>query len=200
MVAASRSGSTGALMRLSSPSASTFSSQASRSLLLTLRAGPLALASAGRWSRLAAPPVTLISMGRLPLVAYTLQDRLRLRATKSPARRPGPSWGTTQQSEGRHHAFQSKKMSERVELATLVIAEAHDQREAGGFEPLYIYLAHVDSRRAGALRRFLIFHLAQLGLNCGPITLLVRRQIEPSLDAGDLRVIEHGIRAAHGPD
>jgi hypothetical protein len=105
---------------------------------LGLRASPSASASPGRCSRLAAPTVMFISMGRLPLVAVpkprphqkpvrgqiargqgyavctslaalrakptihgfgramlsTLQHQLCSRATKSPARRPGLSWGT----------------------------------------------------------------------------------------------------------
>src|SRR6516225_624038 len=65
MVAASRSGSTCAVMLLSSPSASTFSNQASRSLLLGLRDN--APASIGSARRPAAPAVTLMSMERLRL-------------------------------------------------------------------------------------------------------------------------------------
>src|ERR1051325_1816953 len=69
MVAASRSGSTSAVMRLSSPSASTFSSQASRSLLLGLpgRASVWASRCAGS----AAPTLTLISMTLSPRTALS---------------------------------------------------------------------------------------------------------------------------------
>ena len=74
----------------------------------------------------------------------------RRHATKSPAHRPGLSWGTPLQSEGRHHAFQPEKMSERFELSFLVLVEAHDQREPGGLEPFDIHLAHVDRGCAGA--------------------------------------------------
>jgi hypothetical protein len=64
MVAASRSGSTSAVMRLSSPRASTFSSQASRSLALTARGDGAVVLATG----LTASPslfgliVTLMSM------------------------------------------------------------------------------------------------------------------------------------------
>src|SRR5947209_6934256 len=67
MVAASRSGSTSAVMRLSSPSAATFSSQASRSLELGARA--LRESSALSATRVdAGCTLTFMSMGGLSLL------------------------------------------------------------------------------------------------------------------------------------
>ena len=63
-------------------------------------------------------------------------------------------------SDARHHVFRPQKMSKRFELPPLIVAEAHDQREPGGFQPLDIHLGHVDGRHAGALRRLVVFHLA----------------------------------------
>lgn len=75
-------------------------------------------------------------------------------------------------------------MGERLELSPLVIIEAHHQRVSGGLEPLDIHLAHVHR---GCLRAIpLVFHFAQLGRHSGPIPLLLGREIEPALDAGDL--------------
>src|SRR5712671_1292014 len=62
-------------------------------------------------------------------------------------------------SDARHHVFQPQKMCKRFELAPLIVAEAHDQREAGGLEPVDVDLAHVDRRGAGAALAFLVFHL-----------------------------------------
>src|SRR5262245_42032821 len=64
MVAASRSGSTSAVMRLSSPRASTFSSQASRSLLLGLRCRAASTGASGSFLW-AASTATLISISIL---------------------------------------------------------------------------------------------------------------------------------------
>src|SRR5579871_102387 len=64
MVAASRSGSTSALMRLSSPTASTLASHSSRSLALRLRAGTVTVSfAASRFS--AVPTLTLMSMAKI---------------------------------------------------------------------------------------------------------------------------------------
>src|SRR5579859_5036132 len=64
MVAASRSGSTSALMRLSSPMASTLASHSSRSLALRLRAGTVTDSfAASRFS--AVPTLTLMSMAKI---------------------------------------------------------------------------------------------------------------------------------------
>src|SRR5262245_16319725 len=218
IVAASRSGSTSAVMRLSSPSASTFSSQASRSLELAPRAIVLASGFARCGSPSAAPTVTLMSIcvSRLVLLpigrslARFEARRIRVGVTahqqgtkERGKKKPGASAGRGSlvmrrgRSEARHDALEAQEMGERFELLPLVVAKAHHQRVAGGFESLEIDLAHVDRRHAAAVRRrfFAVFHLAQFGLDRGPIALLLRRQIEPFLDAGDLRIVEHVVRA-----
>src|SRR5262245_66060755 len=97
---------------------------------------------------------------------------------------------TARRSESRHDALQAQEMGERFELAALVVAKAHHQRVASGLESLDIDLAHVDRGHAApSLRRLLaVLHLAQFGLDRGPIALLLRRQGESLLDAGDLLI------------
>src|SRR5262249_43639540 len=226
IVAASRSGSTSAVMRLSSPSASTFSSQASRSLALAPRAIFLASVFARCGSPSAAPTLTLMSIpvSRLVLLpngrslARFEARRIRVGVTagRQGARRRGPrksgqekarrvgralrARGAARRSEAGHDALKAQKMGERFELAALVVAKAHHQRVASGLESLDIDLAHVDRGHAApSLRRLLaVLHLAQFGLDCGPIALLLRRQGESLLDAGDLRIVEHVVGARLG--
>src|SRR5262245_22330860 len=227
IVAASRSGSTSAVMRLSSPSASTFSSQASRSLALAPRAIVLASGFARCGSPSAAPTLTLMSIPvsrlvllpkgrslarfearriRVGVTARRQGTNERARAKKKRLRKSGQekarrvgralrARGAARRSEAGHDALKAQKMGERFELAALVVAKAHHQRVASGFEPLDIDLAHVDRGHAApTLRRlFAVLHLAQFGLDCGPIALLLRRQGESLLDAGDLRIVEHVI-------
>src|SRR5690242_5264451 len=71
-------------------------------------------------------------------------------------------------SESRHHIVEAEQMNERLELAPLLVAEAHDHRKARRLESIDIDLAHVDRGHFGALRRLAVgslavFHLAQLG-------------------------------------
>src|SRR5215475_5212677 len=226
IVAASRSGSTSAVMRLSSPSASTFSSQASRSLALAPRAIGLASVFARCGSPSAASTLTLMSipLSRLVLLpngrslARFEARRIRVGVTarrqgtkgrgpgksgqeKPAKKKPGASAGrcslvnAARRSEAGHDALKAQEMGERFELAALVVAKAHHQRVASGFEPLDIDLAHIDRGHAApALRRLLaVLHLAQFGLDRGPIALLLRRQGESLLDAGNLRIVEHVV-------
>src|SRR5262245_14271788 len=231
IVAASRSGSTSAVMRLSSPSASPFSGQASRSLALAPRAIVLASVFARCGSPSAAPTLTLMSIpvSRLVLlpngrslarfkarrirvgVTARRQGSERARAKKKRPRKNGQEKARrvgrallardgARRSEAGHDALKAQEMGERFELAALVVAKAHHQRVASGFETLDIDLAHIDRGHAApTLRRlFAVLHLAQFGLDCGPIALLLRRQGESLLDAGDLRIVEHVIGARLG--
>src|SRR5215471_16217532 len=112
--------------------------------------------------------------------------------TKGPAQRPGPSITTAASgSDSRHHVLEAEQVGQRLELAPLIIAEAHHQREAGRLEPFDVNLADIDrgEPRALALAVLPVFHLAQLGLDRRPIAFLLRREVEPPLDAGDLRIV-----------
>src|SRR6516225_3803440 len=169
MAAASRSGSTSAVMRLSSPSFSTFSSQASRSLALAPRAAFRASAFAGCGSA-AAPTLTLMSMSVSRSFAgqpksSALYDRgntagpraLERSRAKTKARRKGRAKldrGATERLEARHHALETEQVGERFKFPPLVVAKAHDQGEPRRFEPFDIHLAHVDRGRAAAVLRF----------------------------------------------
>src|SRR5215475_8982957 len=66
--------------------------------------------------------------------------------TKRPAQRPGAARlgcdGTI--LEAGHHALETQEVGERFKFAPLVVAEAHDQWEAGRLESIHIDLAHVD--------------------------------------------------------
>src|SRR5262245_509103 len=115
--------------------------------------------------------------------------------TKRPAAEAGRcSIGMmTERLEAGHHALETEQMGERFKLPPLVVAEAHDQRKPSRFESFDIHLAHVDRSRAIAALRLGVLHLAQFGFDRRPIALLLRRQVEPSLDAGELRIVEHRI-------
>src|SRR5215475_5797108 len=163
MVAASRSGSTSAVMRLSSPSASTFSSQVSRSLALAPRTVVLASARGACCPPSAAPTVTLISMLHLPLCCLDGRPKSSGARSKKPGTSAGLEWlGCDSRSDARHHALEAQEMGERPKFATLVVAEAHDQRIAGRLEALDVHLAHVDRGSAGGAcgRPLGVFHLA----------------------------------------
>src|SRR5262249_29017534 len=162
-----------------SPSFSTFSSQASRSLALAPRAAFRASAFAGCGSA-AAPTLTLMSMSVSRSFAgqpksSALYDRgntagpralersraktkaRRRRATKkSPATGAGPSGPGAQR--GREAPPPPAREPGRgggfFIPPPLVVAKAHDQGEPRRFEPFDIHLAHVDRGRAAAVLRF----------------------------------------------
>src|SRR6476620_11909923 len=191
-------------MRLSSPSASAFSSQASRSLELAPRVAFRGSAFAGCASA-AAPTLTLMSIpvSRSVAVERSLacfaarsipSARANARQRKSPAQTPGAiAWNATDRLEARHHGLETQQVGQRLKFPPLVVAEAHDQRKTRRFESFDIHLAHVDRSRATAALRLGVLHLAQFGFDRRPIALLLRRQVEPSLDAGELRIVEHRI-------
>src|SRR5262249_44452914 len=137
-------------MRLSSPSASTFSSQVSRSLALAPRMVVLAPARASSCPLPAAPTGTLISMLHLPLCCLDGWPKSSGARSKKPGTSAGLEWlDCDSRSDARHHALEAQEMGERPKLAALVVAEAHDQRIAGGLEALDVDLDHVDRRSAG---------------------------------------------------
>src|SRR5215475_3946413 len=102
-------------------------------------------------------------------------------------------------SDERRHLLQAHGAGEPARLALLILAQAHDERPGGQVEPLCLVGAEYNRRLAPArlLSRDLADDVAQLGLDRSPILLLVGREIERSLDLGDLRQAERSVEARH---
>src|SRR5262245_65096139 len=150
-------------MRLSSPSASTFSNQVSRSLALAPRMVVFASARALSCPLPVAPTGTLISMLHLPFRCLDGWPKFSGARSKKPGTSAGLEWlSCDSRSDARHHALEAQEMGERPKLAPLVVAEAHNQRIAGRLEALDVHLAHVDRGSAGGAcgRPLGVFHLA----------------------------------------
>src|SRR5947209_2267328 len=91
---------------------------------------------------------------RIPIRSEALRRACAARNQDRAKKKPGKQAGLSHQgrfnwkSESRHHALEPEQMRERLELTPLLVAEAHDQREARRLEAVDVDLAHVDGGHA----------------------------------------------------